>query len=326
MKRVFYIVALSVFLVLSVLSLNAVSAISTSINDSYSPGETAITAISGNILEPIESGNVILTKKGHIPVPFDYEIRKLGENYYLWFITPQQADNYTLSIRNITTTIAGKVDKIDYEKNFSLSGSLSDYSVKPGLISTEKDFQIKVQLNEDNNKEIYLNFIEEANTTLKPGENILKFSISDVNESGLFNLTIGKYNLPVFVVVEKTSSLPEINTSERLNLTELKGKELTEEALKQEELKYHCYEFPGITCNADEKCSGETIISLDGECCVNGGCQPKDESSWSSAWIGYLIAAILIIAGVFIWMRYKRVKTDKNLPIEKSLLNNKKMP
>ena len=110
------------------------------------------------------------------------------------------------------------------------------------------------------------------------------------------------------------------------NLTiveDLSEEELGE--LEQERLKYNCYEVPGNVCEADETCSGNSIITLDGQCCVNGVCESSDEDG-GLAWVGYLIAAIVIIVGVFVWLRYKRVKVIKN-PIEKRALGlHKKKP
>ena len=326
MKKTIYVVLVLIALVFS---LGSTSAISTSIKDSYSPGETIITEISGNILSSISSSNVELERKGHIPVPIDFEVKKLGENYYLWFIAPELSDNYTLMIKDITTVVSGKVQEIDYEKNFSISGNLTDYSVKPGFVSTNDTFVVKIQFNEDYDKNIELNFLGESNLTLKPGENTLMFSISRINESGLFNLGIGKYNLPVYVYVDKKTVVATgENASEIVDLTNLTStRNLTseeEEAINQERLKYHCSVF-GDICNADETCSGEIKISLDGQCCVNGECVSKTSEGGSSAWIGYLIAAIVIIAGIFIWIRYRKIKAEKN-PIKKILSSGRKTP
>jgi hypothetical protein len=334
MRRTIYAVLILMTLVFS---LGSALAISTSINDSYSPGETIITQISGNILSPITTGNVELKREGHIGVAFESDVKKLGENYYLWVLAPTLLGNYTLIIKDITTTISGKIQEISYEKNFSISGNLTDYSVKPGFISTNKSFQIKVQLNEDYNKQIDINFLKETNFTLKPGENTLDFSISEINESGLFNLSIGKYNPPVYVQVNKPISISTGgnatgNATEIINLTNLTiTRNVTsaeEEAINKERLKYNCSQYPGTICKADETCSGESIFSNDStdkRCCVNGKCASKTPGRGSSAWIGYLIAAIVIIAGVFIWIRYKKIKAEKN-PIKRVLSAERKTP
>lgn len=312
-------------------SLSLVSAISTNLEDSYAPGETIITEILGNILEPITNANVELRRE-HILVPFDYEVKKLGDKYYLWMTSPTQQINYTLKIKDITTYVSGNIRKIDYEKNFSVSGNLSDYSIKPGVILAEKDFEIKVQLNEDNEKSIALKFIEEKTFVLKPGENIIKFSITGINESGLFNLSLGKYNVPVYIKANKTAALffnltNKTGGTEEVDLINATSENPEEqEAINRERMKYHCYEFPGKICGANQVCSGETIVSLDGSCCVNGDCAAEASGGGSSAWIGYLIAAIVVIAGVFIWMRYIKVKKEENPLIKRIHSLDKRIP
>ena len=320
-----------VFLIAIILVVQPVFAISSNMKDSYLPGETIVIKISGNILEPISSGNVEF-RRGHILVPFDYDLKKLGEDYYLWAIAPESQINYTLTIKEISTYVSGKVQKIDYVKNFSILGNLSDYSIKPGFVLDDKDFEIKMQLNEDINKPIDLKFIEEREVVLKPGENIVKFSISEINETGLYNLTIGKYILPAYLKINKSvSKIVEnitIGNLTNVSLAEIDVENLSEqekEAVNVERAKYHCYEFPGKICTADQTCSGETIVSMDGACCL-GDCGAKTAEGGSSAWIGYLIAAIVIIAGIFIWIRYKKIKAEKN-PLEKKILSlEKKIP
>lgn len=308
------------FFVLIFLFLQSVSAISSDLKESYSPGETAITEIYGNILEPITK-EMIEFRRGHILVPFDYDVGKINQNYYLWFITPETQLNYTLIIKNITTTVSGKLQKINYEKNFSTSGSLNDYSVKPGLIITEKDFEIKVQLNDDANKIIEGKFLESSEITLRPGENILKFSITGINETSSFNMTLGKYSIPVYVKVNKTSARPgaeNITKIDLANLTEVRENISEDEKSKidEERKKYFCFEYPGKICAADETCTGQIITSADGSCCVglNAVCSKAGETGERSlAWLGYLLGAVVIIIGVFIWLRYKKVKSETNI-------------
>lgn len=326
MKREICLVFAVIFVFVSA---SITSAISTEIKDSYPPKETIITEISGSVLEPIDSANVKLIR-GHVLVPFDYEIKRLGERYYLWILAPEQRTNYTLSIKGIATYVSGNVQRIDYEKNFSVSGNLTDYYVKPGFILTEKDFEVRAQLNEDREKEIELEFIKEKSKyMLKPGENIIKFSISNLNKTGLFNLSIGRYRLPVYIKSNKTET-PVLNISNETagsNLTSLIDVEPVtkqeEEAINKERAKYHCYEFPGKICAASERCSGDTIVSLDGACCVKGECGSESTGGRSYAWVGYVIAALVIVAGVVIYIKYKKIKAEKN-PLEKKILSSEK--
>ena len=329
MKRVNRIV---LFLITATILLNAVSAISTNIKEVYAPKETIISEISGSILEPINPSNLELRKNGRILTPLDYEIKRLGEQYYIWALAPEERANYTLIIKEIATYVSGNVQRINYEKNFSVSGDLTDYYIRPGFISTEKDFEIKAQLNVDTNKQIEIEFINKTSFMLRPGENVLKFSIQGINETGLFNISIGKYNVPAYIRVNKTiQTSPVSGNASALNLTNLTVileniSEAESEAIREKRLEYHCYEFPGKLCGASEVCSGKSITSLDGACCVNGDCVAAGEQKGSTAWIGYLIAALVIIIVAVVWIRYKKVKAEKNPLAKKISASEKRIP
>jgi len=99
-KAIFFIILLSFFVI-------PVSAISTDMKESYSLGETMIIEIFGDILEPIFPENVEF-RRGHVKVPFDYDIKKLGDRYFLWAVTPESENNYTLVLKDVTTTFNTK--------------------------------------------------------------------------------------------------------------------------------------------------------------------------------------------------------------------------
>ena len=321
-----------VFLIILVLCVQGAMAISTNMKDSYLPEETAIITLAGEIVNPI-SPTMVEFKRGHVLVPFDYEMKKLGEQYYIWFVTPKAENNYTLVIKDITTTVSGRAELVTYEKNFSVRGNLSDYFVRPGIVSTDKDFELTVVLSGDYDKSIFTKFIETTNMTLKPGENKLEFSIEGIKESALFELIIGKYSMPAYITINKpdkpAGNLTVIIGGINISLADTDTENLSEisqEKLNAERLKHPCYDFSGSTCTADERCNGDTIVSADGPCCVNGICLKIESEGGSLAWLGYLLGAIVIIAGIFIWIKYKKVKTEKNPLGKKVQAIEKKAP
>ena len=180
-------------------------AITTDMKDSYSPGETMIVGLSGNILEQIPSENVVF-KRGHVAVPLEYDIKKLGDKTYLWAIAPLSEDNYTLNINGVVTTVAGNVQKIDYEKNFTVAGKVADYSVKPGFVLAKDDFDLTIRLNEDFDKTISVSFPVEQNILLKPGDNKLRFSIANVTGTQFITAVIGRYSVPIYIISNKTAA------------------------------------------------------------------------------------------------------------------------
>lgn len=184
------------------LLINYAGAISSDIkNGSYSPSETMLIKIDGNILAALSADNVKFYR-GHVEVPVEYDLKKLGDNYYIWALAPTSENNYSLLVEDITTTISGVTAKVNYQANFSVSGDIVDYNIKPGFIFNEKKFDIDVFLNEDVNKEITTSFMTSSNFTLKPGANTISFDTGNLpqNTTQPMIITIGKYALPVYII------------------------------------------------------------------------------------------------------------------------------
>jgi len=171
--------------------MSSVYAISTDLKSEYGRGETIIIEISGNIQRGIAKGDIELRRKNAI-VPFEYDIGRLGDKYLLWGIAPSLINNYALWINDISTIVNGNAEEIDFHQNFSVMGNLTDYSIKPGFILTDKDFVVNIQLNEDKEKSIKIDYPSERNAVLKPGKNTLDFSVESAQE-GLKKINIGKY-------------------------------------------------------------------------------------------------------------------------------------
>ncbi len=188
--------------------ISSVSAISSDLKSSYTKGETAIGQISGVILESINNDNVEL-RRGHVLVPLEYELKKAGENYFIWFTSPLNENNYSLIIKDIVTIINGKTSSLDYVHNFTVVSNVSDYSINPGFISSSKDFEFKIFLNEDQEKSISIDIPSAREFILKPGQNTLKFSISEFNQTGLRKISIGKYIVPVYTIVSQENTSGE---------------------------------------------------------------------------------------------------------------------
>lgn len=186
------------FCVILFLAVN-VFAISSDLKAEYERGETIIAEISGNIVEPIGKEQIEF-RRGHVAVPLEYDFRKLGDKWFLWAIAPNSKNNYTLVVKDIATTLAGNVERIDFEQNFSVLGNLTDYSIKPGFVYASADFSINVQLNEDFDKTITVNFPSEREVILNPGDNKIDFSISNVNETGFRKINFGKYAVPLYLI------------------------------------------------------------------------------------------------------------------------------
>jgi len=181
---------LTLFLIIIPLS----SAISIDINKTLAPQETLITEISGIILSPIQKSDIEL-KRINVQVPFEYDIRRINNIYHFYAVLPENPNNYTLIINDVTTTINGSTQTIDFEKTIEVTGEKAPYYVKPGFVVTDKNFEITIISTEDFNQQIPLSSGETI--TLSPGENKITFDIEKFPE-GLSYLGIGFYEIPVF--------------------------------------------------------------------------------------------------------------------------------
>jgi len=195
----------------------SVSAISADIKDSYERQETMLVKISGDIREPITFDDIEL-KRGHIDVPFEYDIKRIGSAYYLWGLASSDANNYTLWIKDVATSVSGVTKKVDFSYNFTVSDVLTDYYIEPAVILSNEDFEIIAYNNLDVTKEITVDFPESREINLQPGENSIAFSISVISGLQEINFSVGKYSVKAEIIgsgeEENVTNEEEINFSE----------------------------------------------------------------------------------------------------------------
>lgn len=189
------------------------SAVSVSLQASYEPLQSVIVNMSGNFLSNIKAEQIEF-KRSNVLVPLEYDVKKIDNNYYLWFIAPSQKGNYTLLINDIDTTVNGKQTEVDFKQDFEISGNTSDYNIKPGAIMTQEDFSIDVFSFKDEPMEILVGFDESKSITLQPGENKIKFSTGDIEETTTLAAKIGKYEVPVRIIVISTKKNESSNESD----------------------------------------------------------------------------------------------------------------
>ncbi len=174
------------------------SGLSLNVKENYQMGEDIISSIGGNVAGPISESNVRLLR-GHVEVAFEYELKKLGETYFIYGLAPLSSNNYTLEIRDIPTLISGKLQKANITVSINVTNETAPYVIKPGLILTQNDFEITLISNRDITEEIIIRAPQAFNVTVKPGENKIKFSIESF-PPGLSKVTIASYEIPVFII------------------------------------------------------------------------------------------------------------------------------
>src|SRR3989339_338824 len=210
MKKSVFVIVCAIAALLFVSSY--VSAITSTLGTNYQPGETAIVELSGSILEPIAFENVMI-KRNNVIMAQDYDVKKLGEKYYIWFSAPRDAGNYTLWVKNLKTTVNGMPSVIDFSQNFTVSGSFIDYSVSPGFIMTGSNFQMNVKLYGDNDLPIDVDFPYQREVLLRPGDNVVDFDVSSINGSKFSTLHLGVYALPIYILKNLSIESPEVTFS-----------------------------------------------------------------------------------------------------------------
>jgi len=200
MKRINLMAASFVFIIVLAFATNA-SALSTNLKSTYSQAETIIIKLTGKILEPITSKQVQFMRAGHFQeVPVEYEIEKLGEDYYLWAVAPKDEGNYTLIINRVSSIEKGVPKKIDFQQNFSVKNDSVRYSIKPGVIVSDRDFEIKVISYQDEDFSISTDFPEEREINIRPGVNTINFSIADVAGAVIRSIRVGDYDIPAYLI------------------------------------------------------------------------------------------------------------------------------
>ena len=137
------------FILLSALILiPGIFAISTNLKTNYSPRETMIVRIDGNFLNPITPENVFFYS-GRQLVALEYDVAKIDDSFYIYAILPSIERNYTLVIKNAHYFELGKERKEELRYNFSVSGNISEFTIKPGFVIASTDFPITVESNTD---------------------------------------------------------------------------------------------------------------------------------------------------------------------------------
>jgi hypothetical protein len=126
--------------------LPSVLAISVSIDKQYQPRQAILVKIDGNFLDPIIADNIAFYS-GRQLVAMDYNVAKIENSYYLYAILPNTERNYTMIIKNVHYFELGQEKTQNLEYNFSVSGNVSVFTVKPGFIVTDKSFPLTLESN-----------------------------------------------------------------------------------------------------------------------------------------------------------------------------------
>lgn len=227
---------IGVILFVLLFSLAFVSAIENNIKTEYKPGETILITFKGNFITPIQIKDISFYS-GRIFIPLVSDLSVVNETYYLYAILPKNERDYTMKIKNAHYYQQGSERLEDLEFNFTAKGNVTDFSIDPGYIVTDKDFNIKVD--SYNNLNIMYNYLNSSNSfSLNDGQSkILSFSVSDIENylETHIDFTGGntQYSIPVFIFKNKSTaiikpSLRIVFTQDYYNFSVVANKTLTD--------------------------------------------------------------------------------------------------
>ncbi|HTY43712.1 MAG TPA: hypothetical protein VMC80_00515 [Patescibacteria group bacterium] len=181
------------------------SAVSFDMKTNYSQGETLIAKISGNFITPVQASNIYFYRDVYLQVPMQYDIAKLGDDYYLYAqLANKVPGNYSIVIKNVVHTEFTNTTSADIIQNFSITQDRADFSVNPGFVSPSNDFSITITNLKDSSINVAVLVNSNGNQVSVPASQTkqVPFSYSSfTNQLTVVEFSEGntKYDVPVFV-------------------------------------------------------------------------------------------------------------------------------
>lgn len=173
-----------------------VSGLSLDMKESYQASETVIAQIKGIVLEPI-SPEQLEIKRVNVRVPVEYDIKRVGEDYFIWFITPSQQGNYSIIIKDVVSDYLGQETKKDVSSNFSVENTSVKYYLSPGFLLNEKE-NVTIMLLQDESMSINVEDAKKRSVVLQPGKNNILIDTERFSGSSP-RVNIGQYSLPFYL-------------------------------------------------------------------------------------------------------------------------------
>src|SRR4030042_1425735 len=91
----------SAVFILILLLLPLLPAVEFDMKDNYAQGETIIARISGNFVTSVTRDNIFFYR-GHVRIAMEYDITKIGEDYYLYAILSGKSPaDYSVSVEDV---------------------------------------------------------------------------------------------------------------------------------------------------------------------------------------------------------------------------------
>lgn len=132
-------------LILVLLIFPLVSAVEVDMKDNYQQGETMLVKVSGNFVTQITNDNVFFYS-GHDRIPVDWGMAEINSDYYIYAsLVGKSPGNYSISIEGVKYMKGNEVLSDNIVRNFTITNSTADFSLKPGVVASSGDFSLEVQ-------------------------------------------------------------------------------------------------------------------------------------------------------------------------------------
>jgi hypothetical protein len=184
---------------------------------SYDQGETIIAKVSGNFYEPLKENNIFFYR-GHVKIPMDYDVGKVGDHYYIRASTTGKSPtDYSIKIKNFHYYKAGHLTDEEIVKEFSITEDIADFSIDPAFIISAGGFSIELRNFQSSTLSLDIDTPNGINSLssidLSPGQiKEIDFDTSELQETLLGKIEISSstlaYLIPIYVTYEPPPTGP----------------------------------------------------------------------------------------------------------------------
>lgn len=174
-----------------ILFISLISSVDYELKEEYNGGETLIAKISANFINPPLEKNILFYRE-HVRVPLEPNLIKINDEFYLWAQLPQESSNYSIQISDVSYREGAVINEDDLMINFTISNESSLFSFSPGVVYTNKSFDITIQNLHTSKIEIQsLLEGQEKNLSLKSGDfGTMRFQTNDLPIDEILDLKI----------------------------------------------------------------------------------------------------------------------------------------
>jgi len=215
-----------VMFVFALLTLQVVLAVELEMKTEFRQGETLIARISGNFLDPILMENVFFYR-GHVRIPMEYDVAKINDEFYVYALLDKPEEDYIISVENVRYMVGKDISTEDIKGYFHVTNETADFSVSPGFIVTEDDFEVTVQNLQDKKLNLTISDIYGSYSIILLSGEIrkLSFELEDNDESEFSVLELSTenliYQIPVYIYSSGKPEKPGVKNF-RVEPSELK--------------------------------------------------------------------------------------------------------